>query len=100
VKSNLAEEIERIRTLALSRQLTVWYTPEVERELTQLGGNFAELLNIIRRETIEASNELKIKGHLDNGITIVAVGVPFTEVCEDSEEVISGLFVHDLYRTE
>jgi hypothetical protein len=97
VASNLKASPKQIRELALSRKLVLSYTPEVARELSRLGGNFIQLLNLLRRATVEEiGNELRYEGQLENGTEIVVVGAPFQELCEKFKEVRTGLFVREL----
>lgn len=88
---------EQIFALAMSRRLVLHYTPEAERALQRLGGNFAQLLNVVRENKIkETANGLTIEGRLTNDTPVVISARPFNDISTITKEVRIGLFVWDI----
>lgn len=100
-RQTLKASAAQIHELALSRRLVLSYVPEAEEALRRLGGNFVQLLNVLREgKAEEIATGLRFEGRLENGTVIAISGRPFKEVCEKPKEVRTGLFVWDICRGE
>jgi hypothetical protein len=63
----------RFRRWAKGIRLGIDYDPDIEAEVTRLGGTILQLRNIMRAGTITARgvNRIDVQGRLDNGTTVL-----------------------------
>ena len=96
--SNRRSIQKEIREVIVRRKLSLSYTPEAEQELRRLGGDFTQLLNILREsdDFDEFGADSRIEGQLSNGKTIVISARPFNNLNDTTKEARIGLFVWDV----